>query len=110
MTQEQHDRQLLETTWQTYNEEFADLVGAIVTPFDYVETREQVDWAARIFMFGYSLGALAGAGADTRTVSAAGTDKERVEGVVDTVVKLAESDAHPVSTERIRRDFLNDDQ
>lgn len=102
------DRELLEATFRTYNEEFAPHVGEIVTPREYVETTDQIDWLARIFMFAYALGSIAGVEASTGSGHGREPDLERVESIVDTVVSIHESDDHEIHAERIRRDFLRE--
>ena len=105
MTAPTTDRDHLEEAFRVYDEAFAAHVGEIVTPYEYLDHETQVDWAARIFMFAYGLGAVAHAQA-TDTRENGETDLERVEGIVDDVVDIHASDAFEVSTERVRQDFL----
>jgi hypothetical protein len=106
MTPPTTDRELLEAAWQTYDDEFAEHVGHVVTPDDYLDTDEQVDWAARVFMFAYALGSIAGANATDPDPIDAETDRERVETIVDHVVDIHESDAFAASNARVKADFL----
>lgn len=106
MTEHLDDTEVLERTWQMYDDEFADHVGAVVTPYDYVTTEQQVEWAARVFMFGYGLGSVAGAQSVAPDATTDGTDRERVDAIVDHVVDIHASDAFDVSTQRVKRDFL----
>ena len=108
MTDHTSDRELLEETWQLYDVEFAEYVGEIVTPDEYLETDEQVDWAARIFMFAYALGSVAGARTADPDAVTGGTDLERVERIVDEVVAIHDSDEFEVSNERVHEDFLGE--
>lgn len=107
MTADTTDRELLEESWQLYDEEFADHVGAIVTPYEYVDTEEQVDWVARIFMFAYGLGTVAGAHAVAPAAVDGTASQERVDDIVDAVVDIHAAESFAVSNERIKRDFLD---
>lgn len=93
------DRERLHEAFRVYEQAFAQHVGDVLTPYGYLDEERQVDWAARVFMFAYGLGAVAAT--DTET------DRERVERLVDDVVGIHESDALDVSTERVKRDFLD---
>lgn len=100
------DAELLADTWQLYDAEFADHVGAVVTPYDFVETEDQVEWAARVFMFGYALGSIAGAHAVVPGAVDGEADEERVDAIVEAVVEIADSEEFAVSGPRVREDFL----
>jgi hypothetical protein len=100
------DRELLEATWRAYDNEFAEYVGTVVTPYEYLDTEAQVNWAARIFMFAYALGSLAGAQAVEPDGFDGETDLERVETVVDHVIDVHASEEFAASSGRIREDFL----
>lgn len=106
MTDPDSDREILEETWRIYEEEFAEHVGDVVTPYDFVDTDEQVAWAARIFMFGYGLGSVAGAHAAAPGAVEGEADAERVSEVVRTVVEIAESPEFEASAEKVSEDFL----
>jgi hypothetical protein len=102
------DRELLEAAWRSYAGAFGDHVGDVVTPYEYVDTEEQASWAARVFMFGYGLGSLAGAGAAAPDRFDQETDAERVDALVDAVVDISGSDEFEASTERVLADFLEE--
>ena len=106
MTELRTDRELLEEAWRAYDEKFAEYVGEVVTPYDYVDTEEQVVWSVRTFMFAYGLGVVAGA--EAVASGERETDLERVETIVDEVVEIHASDAFDVSSERIVEDFLRE--
>lgn len=103
----QSDRDLLRRTWRTYDEQFAAHVGDIVTPYDYVDTEEEVNWAARVFMFAYALGSVAGANAVAPEAVDAATDEERVANLVDHVIDVQRSDDFAVTSARIRQDMVD---
>lgn len=100
------DRDVLEAAWRYYDEAFADHVGDVVTPDEYVDTAEQVEWAARIFMFGYGLGAVAGARTVSPDQAAETPEGERVERIVEDVVDIHASDEFAMSNAGIVSDFL----
>lgn len=105
VTEPQTDRELLEATWEAYTEEFADHVGDVVSPYEHVETEDQVDWGVQVFMFGYALGSIAGADVATSTTLGAEIDADRVQNIVATVIEIAEADDVPVSSTSVKRDF-----
>lgn len=107
MTTAETDRELLEEAFRAYDEAFAAHVGEIVTPEEYLDDEEQLAWLARVFVFAYGLGSVAGArfvaeGADAEA------DAERVERIVDDVVSIHESDAFAASAERVAADLRAD--
>jgi hypothetical protein len=105
MTHPETDTELLVATLQMYTEEFTGHVGEVVTPDEFAETEEQVEWAAQVFMFGYALGSVAGAhtaGSDTIDRE---TDLLRVTNIVDTVTDIAASDEVPISSRSVMEDF-----
>lgn len=108
MTRPDSDRNLLEATWQLYDEQFSDHVGDVVTPEDHVDTEDHVDWGAQVFMFGYALGSVAGAHATARDSVDRDTDEERVTDIVDTVVEIAGSNEFAVSSDSVKADFRED--
>lgn len=105
MAHPETETELLEATWRMYTEEFSDHVGEIVTPSEFAETEEQIEWAAQVFMFGYGLGSIAGA----QTAGSATVDREtdltRINHIVDTVTDIAASDDFAVSTKNVMDDF-----
>jgi hypothetical protein len=100
------DRDLLEETWRKYDDEFAESVGDVITPYEYLDTEAQVNWAARIFMFAYGLGCVAGAQAAGSDAIDRVTDLERVEAIVDDIVDIHQSEEFEVSNARITEDLL----
>jgi hypothetical protein len=107
MSKPDTDREILEGAWRKYDDVFAEYVGEVVTPYDYLDTEEQVNWAARIFMFAYGLGSIAGAQTAGPDAIDEETDLERVEAIVDDVVDIHASDEFEMSNSRIREDFLD---
>lgn len=108
MTAFTSDRERLEAAFRYYDEAFADHVGAIVTPSEYLDDDVQTAWLARVFMFAYGLGVLAGArtgGASDESVPERDSERERVEGVVETVVDIHESDEFDASVDRVADDL-----
>ncbi len=101
------DRDLLQRTWRTYDEQFAAHVGDIVTPYDYVDTEAEVNWAARVFMFAYALGSVAGANAVAPEAVDPETDAERVANLVDHVIDVQRSEKFAVTSGRIREDMVD---
>lgn len=105
VTETDTDRQLLEETWRQYDD-FAELVGDIVSPYEYLSTEEQVDLTAQIFMFAYALGSVAGAQTAAPDDFTAETDLDRVEAIVDHVINVHDSEEFAVSSSRVEEDFL----
>jgi hypothetical protein len=101
------DTDVLDEAFRVYDEEFAEYVGEVVTPYEYVNTQRQVDWAARTFMFAFGLGAVAGANAATPEERAEEVTLDRVEQIVDDIVDIHADDDRAVSTSRVRTDFLD---
>jgi hypothetical protein len=88
-----------------YDAEFAEHVGEIITPYDHVDTEQQVEWGVQVFMFGYALGVLAQMRYCPETPTRE-LDQRRIDNAVSEVVRIAGSDAFGVSTERILEDFI----
>lgn len=108
MTRSKTDRELLESTWQLYTDEFADQVSEVVNPEDHVNSERQIDWGAQVFMFGYALGSIAGAHVAAPDSFNHETNSERVSNIVDTVIMIGEEDGINVSSTTIKDDFLNE--
>lgn len=108
MTRPDPDRDILEATWQHYDEEFSEHVGDVITPEDHVDTEAHVDWGAQVFMFGYALGSVAGAHETAPDSLDRDMDEERVTDIVDTVVEIAGSDEFAVSSDSVKADFRED--
>jgi hypothetical protein len=106
MTEQLTDRTVLEGAWQRYDAEFAEHVGEIVTPYEFIETDEQLHWVARIFMFAYGLGSVAGAQTAVPEEIPEEVDQNRVENIVDDVVDIHQSDEFTASAAGIGEDFL----
>lgn len=108
MTTPQSQPDLLRQAFEIYDEEFAEYVGEIATPDEYELTADQEVEVARIFMFGYALGTLAGAHTEAPATLELETDLERVEGVVEDVVSLNSGNEIEVSATRVAADFRNE--
>ena len=100
------DRELLERAFGTYDQHFAAHVGEIVTPYEYLDTTEQVEWVGRIFMFAYGLGSVAGARTARPEETHQDIDRHRVESIVAEIVAIHESEGFAVTNDRIVSDFL----
>lgn len=99
------DRELLEATWTTYADAFAEHVGEIVTPADHAQSEEHVEWGAQVFMFGYALGSIAGASAADPAFERE-IDLSRVEDVVQIVIEIGASEDFQASSETVTSDLV----
>jgi lipid-binding SYLF domain-containing protein len=105
MPHPQTDTELLEATWRMYTSEFADTVGAVVTPDEQAETDAHLEWTAQVFMFGYALGSIAGASVTGSAPIDRETDQSRVDAIVETVTDITAGDDVGVSTSTVVNDF-----
>lgn len=105
MTDHVTDRELLERSWELYDEAFADHVGEILAPQEHLDSEAAMDWATQAFMFAYALGSIAGGSVNAPDDVPAETDLARVEQIVDEVITIAESDEFEVSSTRVAEDL-----